>query len=94
MKLGPKLAGNIFLFRATVTGTADNPLTGEVILLLHPTYSRPAVSLTADTSSHPAGVTNYEFPASGSFTLIAMADEGRTILSFDLAKLPGLPPTW
>lgn len=88
------LPRNASYFKVEVTGTKDDPLTGEVTLLLHPTFRRRAVQLTADTRIMLEGLATYSFPSTGSFTVVAMADNARTVLGYDLAELPGIPAGW
>lgn len=85
----------IFFFTAQVFGTVTFPLQGEVTLLLHPSFGRPVVVLKANTRPGglpPGGMVEYSFSAAGSFTLIAMTDDGHTVLAYDLAELG--PPNW
>ena len=87
------LGHSTYVIQAQVTGTAARPLLAKVVLLLHPTFSERAVEVLVD--QRPAGGSaTYSFAARGSFTLVAMADDGDTLLGYDLTDLPGVPPGW
>ncbi len=87
------LEHGVYVIQAQVTGTDARPLQVKVVLLLHPTFSERAVEVLVD--QRPAGGrATYSFAARGSFTLVAMADDGDTLLGYDLADLPGVPPGW
>ncbi len=76
---------------ATVTSTDDRPtpLTGQVVLLLHPTYRQRVVVVPI-----VRGQASYQFFSAGCYTLIAMLDDGATLLAFDLANVPGAPSSF
>jgi len=71
----------------SVSATGEPPLRGAVTYLLHPTFTPPLVQTPVD----PDGVAELSVAADGAFTVIAIADNGQTILGFDLATLPRIP---
>lgn len=62
------------------------PLQGPVIFCLHPTFNNPVVRVNAK-----GDLAETEISAAGCFTVIAILDGGKTILSYDLCKLPNVP---
>lgn len=64
----------------------DNPLVGPVAFLLHPTFSKSVLYDQGNGESARVKITT-----SGWFTVVAIMDEGKTILSYDLNKLPNAP---
>jgi len=79
---------SLFL-KAELLGGDGPPLQGKVIFLLHPTYSdKRAISVPVEYSQGPAGCATYSFYAEGVFTVVAMADDGHTVLGYDLKNLP------
>ena len=77
-------------FRATVTGTKENPLGKKVILLLHPSFRdrAPELNVIAD-DAHPGGIATYYFSAFDGFTLVATPNNGKTMLGYDLQPFFG-----
>ena len=72
--------------QATVKALDSRPLEGEVLLLLHPTYSVRIVHLPVTDGS-----ISFNFFAVGWFTLVAVVDGGKTLLTYDLRDVPGAP---
>lgn len=70
-----------------VEQVSGEPLTGEVVFLLHPTFVELIVYADADGE-----VAETKISSGGWFTAIAIADNGRTILAYDLRELPNAPP--
>ena len=69
-----------------VVRVSGENLTGTVAFLLHPTFSEPILY------AEPADdVAEERISASGWFTVVAIADNGDTVLSFDLRNLPNAP---
>lgn len=90
VSLAATLMGGLDLV-ATVTRTEDRPapLTGQVVLLLHPTYRQRVVVVPI-----VRGQASYKFFSAGCYTLIAMLDDGATLLAFDLANVAGAPSSF
>jgi hypothetical protein len=83
-----KTGSGLFL-KARVSGTADSPLPGKVIFLLHPSYNAgkaQEVVATREKNGFSESAT-YSFYAADGFTLVAMADAGKTVLGYDLQPL-------
>jgi hypothetical protein len=74
------------IVQLSVRRTARAPLAGDVLFLLHPTFDEPILTATPKD-----GVAQVEIYTDGWFTVAAIADEGRTVLSFDLRNMPGAP---
>jgi len=70
----------------SVTRIEGAPLDDDVLLLLHPTFPERIQRLPVMD-----GVAETSFFASRAFTLVAIADGGRTVLAYQLATLPGAP---
>ena len=66
----------------------EAPLSGHVRFYLHPTFG-PRREYDVDVAG---GVARDTFTSWGTFTLGAVADEGRTRLELDLARVPGGTP--
>lgn len=64
----------------------DKPLVGPVAFLLHPTFTSSVLYAQGNGKS-----AREKISSSGWFTVIAIMDEGNTILSYDLKKLPKAP---
>jgi hypothetical protein len=64
----------------------DQPLVGPVAFLLHPTFTDSVLYAQGNSESARVKITT-----SGWFTVVAIMDEGNTILSYDLNKLPNAP---
>jgi uncharacterized membrane-anchored protein YhcB (DUF1043 family) len=62
------------------------PLEDEVIFLLHPTLRKRLVYVTPKDDK-----AEVDFYAEGWFTVVAILDNGKTILSYDLRKVDGAP---
>ena len=71
--------------QAEVVPTDGRPLE-EVLLLLHPTYGTRRIQLPVQ-----GGKARFKFFAVEWFTLVAIADGGKTLLSYDLRDVPGAP---
>jgi hypothetical protein len=70
-----------------VVAPVEHPaLEGEVIFLMHPTYTMRKISVPAQN-----GQAALNFFAAEWFTLVAIAENGKTVLSYDLRDLPGAP---
>jgi hypothetical protein len=69
-----------------VRKVGNQPLTGTVVFLLHPTFPDPILSEMA--VNNKAEISIY---TEGWSTVAAIADGGKTILSYDLRDLPGAP---
>ena len=80
---------NLYFLKAEVTSVDGSRLSDKVIFLLHPTFgSKRAVEVQVERSKDlEAGCATYSFYSRGSFTLVAMADEGETVLGYDLSLL-------
>jgi hypothetical protein len=61
-------------------------LRGTVAFLLHPTFTEPIIYAEATNDMAEAKISS-----AGWFTVVAIADNGRTILSFNLKELPNAP---
>lgn len=66
--------------------TDGEPLEDEVIFLLHPTLRKRIIHVTPKDDK-----AEVDFYAEGWFTAVAILDNGKTILSYDLRKVPGVP---
>lgn len=64
----------------------DKPLFGPVAFLLHPTFSSSVLYTQGRGELAKEKITS-----SGWFKVVAIMDEGHTILSYDLNKLPNAP---
>lgn len=64
----------------------EQPLSGLISFLFHPTYIDRVVKVPVKNKKAEIG-----FYSGGSFTLVAIADMGKTMLSFNLANLPDAP---
>lgn len=69
-----------------VQQSGGEPLVGEITFLLHPTYPDPILETPV-----VKGVAEETIYADGSFTVIAITDNGKTILGYDLSALPNAP---
>lgn len=69
-----------------VRGVGDRPLTGTVVFLLHPTFPNPVIAKRA--ANNKAEITIY---SEGWSTVAAVMDGGKTVLSYNLKELPGVP---
>ncbi len=69
-----------------VSRLRGEPLDGAVIFLLHPTFGD-----RIETTWPENGVAELQIISEGVFTVVAIADRGSTILTYDLAKLPNVP---
>ena len=74
------------MVRLTVRRLSGAPLEGEVLFLLHPTFDEPCLVEQAKN-----GVAEVEIFTDGWFTVVAIADRGDTVLSYDLRQLPKAP---
>jgi hypothetical protein len=81
------VAGTTHLVTPTLETNVSVRLPQQVVLLLHPTYAQRALKVTVDKS-----LTEMNFLADGAYTAVAIADGGRTILTYDLASTPGATP--
>jgi hypothetical protein len=75
--------------QATVQCNRDPFPSGDVVFLLHPTYDQRALTVPLHE-----GEAHLRFFSVGCYTLIAMLDAGKTILSFDLRNVPGAPSSF
>ena len=64
----------------------SEPLVAPVAFLLHPTFMQPVLYAQGDGDS-----ARVKISPSGWFTVVAIIDDGNTILSYDLNKLPNAP---
>jgi len=78
--------GGGLVIRLIVRRVSGPPLEGEVIFLLHSTFLDRV--LVAPVRNERAEATIY---AAGWFTVAAIMDGGRTVLTYDLRKLPNAP---
>lgn len=62
------------------------PIVGRVYFLIHHTFPQTKVPVTAKD-----GQATLERYAYGAFTVVALADGGKTQLALDLSTLPGIP---
>lgn len=76
--------GVIVLLR--VDHVSGPPLQGEVTFLTHPTFNERLVTVAAKD-----GRAETKVYAAGTFTAVAIADAGRTVLAYNLAQLPDAP---
>ena len=74
------------MVRLSVARTVGAPLVGTVMFLLHPTFDTPTVAV--EPRGDIAETTIY---AAGAFTVVGIADDGKTVLKYDLATLPHAP---
>lgn len=65
---------------------SGKPIVGRVYFLIHHTFPQAKVPVTAKD-----GQAKLERYAYGAFTVVALADGGRTQLKLDLAELPDVP---
>lgn len=72
--------------KLTVRPTAGRPLDKPVAFLLHPTFKQSLEWVTPEN-----GIATNQIYSAGSFTVVAICDDGDTILSYDLTNLPGAP---
>ncbi len=78
--------GSALVCDVRVRSLTGERLTGPVTFLLHPTFSQRIVQVEPRDDRAETRIS-----ASGWFTVIAIANGGRTILSFDLRDLPDAP---
>jgi hypothetical protein len=76
----------VVVIRLSVTGTGRNPLAGTVRFLLHPAFHNPVHEVPAVD-----GRAELNISASGCFTVVALADNGRTVLKYPLNQIPDAP---
>ncbi len=81
-----ELPYNRLILELKVTGTAAAPLEGEVTFLLHPTYTTKTRRLIAKDNQ-----AKIEVGADGAYTLVAIMDNGQTVLTYNLQNIPGAP---
>jgi hypothetical protein len=72
--------------RLEVRALSGAPLEGEVLFLLHPTFDEPSLVKHAKRN-----VAEVEIFTDGWFTVAAIADKGRTVLTYDLRRMPRAP---
>jgi hypothetical protein len=80
-ELGRGLMINLCLER-----TAGPPLQGPVTFLLHPTFTERVMEAPVRGDSAQTKIYS-----GGTFTVVAIADEGRTVLAFNLNRLSNAP---
>lgn len=78
--------GTTLVINLRVRRLKGEPLVGPVIFCLHPTFNNPVVRVGAK-----GNLAETEISSAGWFTVIAIFDGGKTILSYDLRKLPNVP---
>ena len=78
--------GDALVLSATLKRIEGDPLDGPVSFLLHPTFPDRVLSVAPRDDAAESS-----FYSNGWFTLVAIADRGRTILSRDLRQLPHAP---
>jgi hypothetical protein len=78
--------GSTLVINLRVRRLKGEPLDGQVIFCLHPTFNSPVVRVNAK-----GNLAETEISSAGWFTVIAILDRGETILSYDLRKLPNVP---
>lgn len=66
-----------------------NLLQGKVKFILHPTFRKDVVEVTAID-----GIAKLELTAWGAFTALAIADNGQTKLELDLSEIPNAPASF
>jgi hypothetical protein len=77
---------DVIIIQLTVRPLSEGELNGVVTFLLHPTLAVPIRHvMTADNRAV------IKFPSQGWFTAVAIANNGKTVLSLDLRKTPGIP---
>jgi hypothetical protein len=64
-----------------------NPLNGEVIMHLHPSFPRNIITVPVQD-----GMAKLELVAYGAFTVGLECDAGQTLLELDLSNVPDAPP--
>jgi hypothetical protein len=88
-RLDAEIASNLgdgLLINVRVVRVTGDPLTADTLFLLHPTIPKRIHRVI------PRGdIAETSFYSQGTFTVIAIADDGRTILGYDLTQLPGAP---
>lgn len=78
--------GDGLLINVRAVRVSGDALVGETLFLLHPTVPKRIHRVL------PRGnVAETSFYAEGAFTVVAIADNGRTILAYDLVEMPGAP---
>lgn len=75
------------VIKLRVYRVGGDPLQGQVAFLLHPTFPESILIVQVDNDS--AEVNIY---AEGAFTVAAILDDGKTVLSYNLQLLPNAPP--
>lgn len=92
-KNGRRLRGEIvatlddaLIIRVRIERIEGEPLEGDVLFLLHPTFPERIVFVP-----DKGGVFETAFYAAGTFTVVAIADRGKTVLALNLNDLPGIP---
>lgn len=78
--------GNALIISIEVTRFAGTPLTGVVTFLLHPTFTDRVQHVQVHND-----VAELSIHAVGAFTVVALADDGATVLKLDLVSLSGAP---
>lgn len=74
------------VIKLRVQRLGGEPLQDEVAFLLHPTYDNPILYRQPQNDA-----AEIEILSEGWFTAVAVLDQGRTILSYDLRNLSGAP---
>jgi hypothetical protein len=78
--------GDGLIINLTVKRTRGEPLKEAVTFLLHPTFPEPVLHVK------PKGdLAEWKIYAGGWFTVVAILDGGRTVLSYSLQNLPNAP---
>jgi len=78
--------GGGLLIKLTVVRVSGDPLIAETLFLLHPTIPQRIHRVVPRDN-----VAETSFYAEGTFTAVAIADNGQTVLAYDLANLKGAP---
>lgn len=78
------LGGGPLIIALRVVRVGGDPLTAETLFLLHPTIPDRLHRVIPRRD-----VAETSFYAEGAFTGVAIADDGRTVLAYDLTELPG-----
>jgi hypothetical protein len=69
-----------------VSSTNNQPLEGQVTFVLHPSFTKPVLTVRPKGAVAETKITAGEW-----FTVVAILDHGKTVLSYDLRKMAGAP---
>jgi hypothetical protein len=69
-----------------VRSTTNTPLENRVTFCLHPSFSKPVIEVDPTGDRAETRIVASEW-----FTVVAILDNGTTLLAYDLRKMPGAP---